>query len=73
MTSRSHVCPVCKNPTLNQYRPFCSQRCADIDLGKWFSGQYFIPGEKIDPEECEKNKIITENVKTRVDPDDSME
>lgn len=38
-------CPVCSRPTDPKYRPFCSKRCADIDLGRWLTGGYVIPGE----------------------------
>ncbi|MFB2531045.1 DNA gyrase inhibitor YacG [Paracoccus sp. p4-l81] len=38
-------CPICKKPTDAHYRPFCSKRCADIDLGRWLTGSYVIPGE----------------------------
>ncbi|WP_342076344.1 DNA gyrase inhibitor YacG [Yoonia sp. SS1-5] len=37
------ACPICDKPTDPTYRPFCSRRCADIDLGKWLSGSYAIP------------------------------
>jgi len=46
-------CPICKKETEVKYRPFCSKRCADIDLGKWFNGQYASPAEEIEPEEAE--------------------
>ena len=36
-------CPICKKPAVQQYRPFCSRRCADVDLQRWFSGGYAIP------------------------------
>ena len=36
-------CPICEEETVPKYRPFCSKRCADIDLGKWLSGSYAIP------------------------------
>ena len=36
-------CPVCGEATLQHYRPFCSKRCADIDLGKWLNEGYVIP------------------------------
>jgi hypothetical protein len=32
------------------YRPFCSKRCADIDLQKWLTGSYAIPGSALDDE-----------------------
>lgn len=43
-------CPICKKPAQKTYRPFCSKRCADADLGKWFSGAYAVPGDPVDPE-----------------------
>lgn len=43
-------CPICKKPAEKAYRPFCSKRCADADLGKWFSGAYAVPGDPVDPE-----------------------
>lgn len=36
-------CPICEKDTDQKYRPFCSKRCADIDLGKWLGGGYAIP------------------------------
>jgi endogenous inhibitor of DNA gyrase (YacG/DUF329 family) len=45
-------CPVCKRPSDTRYRPFCSARCADVDLGRWFTGSYTLPSnEPVDPEE----------------------
>ena len=35
-------CPICGTATVEAYRPFCSGRCADVDLGRWFSGTYRI-------------------------------
>ena len=38
------VCPICeKSPAAEGYRPFCSRRCADVDLQRWFTGRYAIP------------------------------
>ena len=45
------ICPVCGEDTRPDYRPFCSRRCADVDLGKWLSGSYSIPSEE--PEDIE--------------------
>ncbi len=42
-------CPICKKEALwddNPFRPFCSERCKLIDLGKWASEDYRIAGEK---------------------------
>ena len=41
----SKPCPICDRPAeIAKYRPFCSARCADVDLGRWFTGAYAIPG-----------------------------
>ncbi|WP_181699680.1 DNA gyrase inhibitor YacG [Chthonobacter albigriseus] len=36
-------CPICAKPTEPATRPFCSKRCAELDLHRWFSGSYAIP------------------------------
>lgn len=38
-------CPVCAKPAAEKFRPFCSPRCADIDLGRWLGEKYSIPAE----------------------------
>ena len=38
-------CPICSKDTDVKYRPFCSRRCADVDLGRWLTGSYAIPAE----------------------------
>ena len=38
-------CPICRKPTVEAYRPFCSRRCSDVDLQRWFSGRYAIATE----------------------------
>jgi uncharacterized protein len=37
------LCPICGKPLAQDYRPFCSKRCADIDLSRWLKGIYVIP------------------------------
>ena len=39
----SRTCPECAKPSEHNYRPFCSKRCADLDLGRWLNGSYAIP------------------------------
>jgi endogenous inhibitor of DNA gyrase (YacG/DUF329 family) len=46
------ACPICDKPTDKEYRPFCSRRCADVDLGKWLTGAYSVPSQR--PEEDEE-------------------
>ena len=36
-------CPICGKPAVEQLRPFCSRRCADVDLNRWLSGVYAVP------------------------------
>jgi uncharacterized protein len=36
-------CPTCGKPMDAKYRPFCSRRCADLDLGRWLNESYRIP------------------------------
>ncbi len=38
-------CPICGKPSTQAHHPFCSGRCADIDLSRWLSGSYVIPAE----------------------------
>ena len=42
------ACPICKKDSQPQYRPFCSKRCADVDLAKWLRGAYVIPGPPLE-------------------------
>lgn len=39
------TCPICGKDADPKYRPFCSRRCADVDLGRWLTGAYVIPAE----------------------------
>ena len=38
------ACPICHAPSNARLRPFCSPRCADVDLGRWITGQYVVAG-----------------------------
>lgn len=50
-----HKCPICGKETDDEkYRPFCSKRCADIDLGRWFNGSYNIPATELDEQDYEE-------------------
>ncbi len=37
------ACPICQGPANHDHRPFCSRRCADLDLGRWLTGAYKLP------------------------------
>ena len=54
-------CPICRQEvTDTKYKPFCSKRCADIDLGNWFVEKYVVEGNELvsdeDFEEISQNK-----------------
>lgn len=44
-------CPICGAPTEPGFKPFCSRRCADVDLSRWLRGAYAIPAQTADDEE----------------------
>jgi endogenous inhibitor of DNA gyrase (YacG/DUF329 family) len=46
------ACPICTGTTAPEYRPFCSRRCADLDLARWLNGSYATPSD--DPEDIER-------------------
>ena len=48
-------CPTCGKPVQDQFRPFCSKRCADIDLHGWLKGGYAIPGAPVTPGNATEN------------------
>jgi uncharacterized protein len=39
-------CPICGKPSTDASKPFCSERCRDVDLNRWLSNSYAIPGRK---------------------------
>ena len=45
------TCPICNKPRAEEHTPFCSPRCRDRDLARWFNGDYAIPGPPADPED----------------------
>lgn len=51
--AKGRRCPICKKPAVVDHRPFCSKRCAQIDLGRWFGEVYRAPAEEDDAAESE--------------------
>lgn len=45
------ACPICGKPATPENRPFCSDRCRQVDLGRWLSGSYVIPGPPVEPDD----------------------
>lgn len=54
-------CPICAKDVDPKYVPFCSRRCADVDLGRWLNGSYAIPIAAIEDE----NAVEVEDPKPR--------
>ena len=72
MSEHSHEskrkCPMCGKNTVHAFRPFCSKKCADLDLGQWLNGGYTIAGHAdaeedgaLPTQELELQKNIQEN------------
>ncbi len=51
-------CPICGKPAVERFKPFCSKRCADVDLQRWFTGRYAVPAveEEDGPDEPEEGR-----------------
>ena len=54
------LCPICKRALLAgeagaRFEPFCSKRCADVDLGRWLTGSYAIPAAQAEDDEDDKS------------------
>ncbi len=53
MKETRRACPICGKSAVAEFRPFCSRRCADVDLHRWLSGVYAVPATE-DEEEDER-------------------
>ena len=49
--AKTKPCPICGKAAVERFRPFCSKRCADIDLNRWLSGVYAVPVKDDDDDE----------------------
>ena len=56
MAGDAKPCPICARPASLRYRPFCSRRCADIDLGRWLGEAYRLPAVE-PPDEFELDEL----------------
>jgi endogenous inhibitor of DNA gyrase (YacG/DUF329 family) len=58
-------CPICGKPAELKLKPFCSVRCADVDLNRWFSGVYAVPArESEDAQETLPSRAETQDHET---------
>lgn len=56
-------CPMCAKDSDTKYRPFCSKRCADLDLSKWLTGSYAIASAQEDDDETLSDALRQEQDK----------
>ena len=52
-------CPICRKVSVKQYRPFCSKRCSDFDLGSWLNGNYRLPSEEEASSEDFESELVS--------------
>jgi endogenous inhibitor of DNA gyrase (YacG/DUF329 family) len=51
------MCVYCRqHPAVNQWQPFCSERCRQADLGRWLQGDYRVPGSSVDSERADSEE-----------------
>ena len=62
-----HKCPTCGAPADRKARPFCSARCADVDLGRWFQGSYAIPAFDSVDDTIVENPVVGRNLELQED------
>ena len=61
---RTASCPICRKPVVDKFRPFCSKRCADVDLNRWFKGVYALPVTETDDEDGDEAEDAPERDRT---------
>lgn len=50
-------CPICGKSAVPEFKPFCSKRCADVDLNRWLTGSYVIPARDDEPQSENDNSV----------------
>jgi len=53
MRESKKLCPICRRPMVAAFRPFCSDRCRQVDLGRWLTEAYVVPGPPVEEPEPE--------------------
>lgn len=55
MSKSVRPCPICKKERTKEFKPFCSARCRDRDLARWFNDGYAVPGRAASPDELTRD------------------
>lgn len=51
-------CPICGKPVADKFKPFCSGRCADVDLNRWLTGSYVIAARDEEPPAADPDRAF---------------
>ena len=70
MDKNSKPCPICKGTSTGDFPPFCSKRCADIDLSRWFGGNYSVPVVELDEKDLDELERFVDG--SDVHPDETL-
>jgi endogenous inhibitor of DNA gyrase (YacG/DUF329 family) len=66
-SAKTPACPICGRPRVAEHRPFCSRRCADVDLHRWLTAAYVISGrEPGDGDEASAESLLSSADKSDV-------
>ncbi len=68
----SGKCPICGGDTVGKFRPFCSRRCADVDLARWFNGSYSVPVVELDEADLDEIEEAFEEQINDIQDDDLL-
>jgi uncharacterized protein len=71
-TPKGGRCPICGAPVNPAFRPFCSKRCADVDLARWMSETYVVSGGDSDADEDGDNTEATRGEREGSVPPDKL-
>jgi uncharacterized protein len=62
------ACPICNKPSHAASKPFCSERCREVDLNKWFTASYAVPAVELDDVDDESLEAAAHLL---IDPDNT--
>ena len=65
--ANSKPCPICQRAVIDDFRPFCSKCCADVDLSRWFGGGYSVPVVELDEKDLDELERFVEGAE--IDPE----
>ena len=70
--NKAKGCPTCGADATSEARPFCSKRCADVDLGRWFQGAFAIPAVDAADDSIIDAEVAAPDKRRQNDPDEGF-